>query len=125
MNQQKNQIKQDRMLPPVVAAILRLRDNKDYECPEEILNRIESLKIGKIVYNFKGQLHQSSSQNSLNNWRGSKVRDFRLSNNSSGGSWDSKHSPSMRKTYSEQSLGSDDSYRGLWRGQHPGLYYHF
>lgn len=89
MNTQKSISKQDRMLPVLAAAVLRIRDNSDNHCPEDILRRIESLKIGKVVHNFKGAapappptntMHHSSSSSSLNNshtgagagWRGSR-----------------------------------------------------
>ena len=85
MRNQKNITKQDRMLPTSVAAVLRIRDNEDNCCPEDILNRIESLKIGKVVYHFKGSssstssMHHSSSNTSLNStsstsaWRSFKA----------------------------------------------------
>jgi hypothetical protein len=87
MNSQKSSSKQDRMLPVLAAAVLRIRDNGDNVCPEDILRRIESLKIGKVVYHFKAgaappantiAMHHSSSNNSLNSsspgggWRGSR-----------------------------------------------------
>jgi hypothetical protein len=89
MNNQKSSIKQDRMLPVLAAAVLRIRDNSDNLCPEDILRRIESLKIGKVVHHFKTgvappptnsvSLHHSSSNGSLNSsspvsggWRGSR-----------------------------------------------------
>lgn len=86
MSVQKSSYKQDRMLPPLAAAVLRIRENGDNQCPEEILRRIESLKIGKVVYHFKastgtppptpsGTMHISSSSSSLSGamgWRGSR-----------------------------------------------------
>jgi len=81
MNTQKSISKQDRMLPVLAAAVLRIRDNSDNHCPEDILRRIDSLKIGKVVYNFKGAttaapqppantMHNSSSSSSLNSQSG-------------------------------------------------------
>ena len=77
MNTQKQPYKQDRMLPPKVAAVLSIRDNKELECPQDIINRIESLKIGKMVYHFKSGQQTSP----VNSWR-SKNRDtgFRSAN---------------------------------------------
>lgn len=78
MSVQKSSTKQDRMLPSNVAAVLRIRDRTDLVCPDEILARLNSLKIGKVVYHFKGNtIHQSSSATSLGSlngggWRGSK-----------------------------------------------------
>lgn len=87
MNSQKSSSKQDRMLPVLAAAVLRIRDNGDNVCPEDILRRIESLKIGKVVHHFKagaappsntGGMHHSSSNSSLGGsspggaWRGSR-----------------------------------------------------
>lgn len=87
MNSQKSSTKQDRMLPVLAAAVLRIRDNGDNVCPEDILRRIESLKIGKVVYHFKTgatppantiAMHHSASNSSLGSsspgggWRGSR-----------------------------------------------------
>lgn len=88
MNSQKSSSKQDRMLPVLAAAVLSIRDNGDNVCPEDILRRIESLKIGKVVHHFKAGaapppsntigMHHSSSNGSLGNsspgggWRGSR-----------------------------------------------------
>jgi hypothetical protein len=78
MSSQKSQYKQDRMLPAQVAAVLRIRDNTDNQCPEEIVRRIESLKIGKVVYNFKGPAntvsvpHTNNHSQSSSGWRGSR-----------------------------------------------------
>jgi hypothetical protein len=87
MNTQKITPKQERMpLPSKVAGVLRFRDIRDLDCPQEILLRIDSLKIGKMVYNFKGSPsptgntpNYSSSQNQnsnpVNSWRSSRNRD--------------------------------------------------
>jgi hypothetical protein len=79
MNSQKSSVKQDRMLPATVAAVLRIRDCGDNKCPEEILRRIESLKIGKVVYNFKGQVASPVSQTPTNSFAGTS--------NSSASGW--------------------------------------
>jgi len=89
MSSQKSATKQDRMLPASVAAVLRIRDSGAHQCPEDILRRIESLKIGKVVYNFKttgpptntivsspsGGMQHSSSNGSLNGggWRSNRT----------------------------------------------------
>ena len=87
MNTQKSMAKQDRMLPPKVSAVLSIRDSGGNECPTDIINRIEALKIGKMVYHFKGA-QQPVSPNT-NSWR-TKNRDtgFRSSNHNSN------HNPS-------------------------------
>jgi hypothetical protein len=73
MSSQKSQYKQDRMLPPQVVAVLRIREHTTNQCPEEILRRIESLKIGKVVYSVKGPVGQNSGHNTSNSgWRGSR-----------------------------------------------------
>lgn len=66
MNSQKVTPKQDRMLPPQVAAVLGIRDNRDIQCPEEILRRISTLQIGKVVYQFRTAIPNSTSNTSLN-----------------------------------------------------------
>ena len=105
MNTQKQLTKQDRMIPPKVAAVLSIRDNKDMECPLDIINRIESLKIGKMVYHFKS-LQQSVPTNS---WR-SKNREggFRntIQNAAVSNSWD--RPTNIRKVTSDVSLSSND-----------------
>jgi hypothetical protein len=54
MATQKPTSKQERMpLHPVVVGVLRFRDKQELECPAEILTRIDSLKIGRAVHNFK------------------------------------------------------------------------
>ena len=98
MSNQKSIYKQDRMLPEAVAAVLRIRDNIDIQCPEEIMRRIENLRIGKVVYNFKGasttttattHSNLNSNTNNTSGWRSS-----RSTNNHGGGfrqsgsSWD-------------------------------------
>ena len=65
------------MLPATVAAVLRIRDCGDNKCPEEILRRIESLKIGKVVYNFKGSTSVSQAP----------TNSFASSSNQAGGGW--------------------------------------
>jgi hypothetical protein len=68
-------LKQDRMLPAQVAAVLRIRDNKDMTCPQDILARIDNLKIGKVVYQYKsGPANSVSSNplNTMNGWRGQR-----------------------------------------------------
>ena len=106
MSVQKSTSKQDRMLPPAVAALLRVRDTTDTACPDEILSRINSLKIGKVLYNFKtlsvapvpaSPIQHSSSGSNLNTlsgglsgaWRsspkGSTGGGFRTANNGGGG----------------------------------------
>ena len=84
MSNQKSLTKQDRMLPPLVAAVLLIRDKEDNRCPEEILSRIDSLKIGKVPHHFKGSstsnqvhLHHSSSTSSLNNTSSGAWRSFK------------------------------------------------
>ena len=80
MNTQKIVSKQDRMLPPQVAAVLSIRDDSSNQCPEEILRRIDSLKLGKGTYQFKANIHPSTSNGSLssvgtpggNPWRSPK-----------------------------------------------------
>jgi hypothetical protein len=90
MNTQKITSKQERMpLPTKVAGVLRFRDMRDLDCPQEILLRIDNLKIGKMVYNFKGGApsptpnspsNYSSSNNNIstqsNSWRSSRTRDY-------------------------------------------------
>jgi hypothetical protein len=107
---QKASIKQDRMLPSKVAAVLSIRD-KTNECPVDIIDRIEALKIGKMVYHFKsGQQPVSPNTNS---WR-SKARDsgFRSSNtNTVSNSWE-RGTMSIRRVASDLSNKSpkeDDS----------------
>ena len=100
MSVQKSSTKQDRMLPASVAAVLRIRDRTDLVCPDEILARLNSLKIGKVVYHFKGAsnpIHQSSSASSLGSlnsaWRGSKPNfrgnssNHHSNNQNNGGAW--------------------------------------
>ena len=89
MNTQKITSKQERMpLPTKVAGVLRFRDIRDLDCPQEILMRIDNLKIGKMVYNFKGAApsptpnspsNYSSSNNTTNpgsSWRSSRNREY-------------------------------------------------
>jgi len=125
MLNQKVQVKQERMLPQIVAAVLKIRDEKDNKCPEEILKRIESLNVSKVVYHFKGSapVHTSSSSGSLNTvhaWRGgNNMRNHRDSPSTPTGggfrqsNWDR---PGIRRIPSENSntlsprgLPSDDS----------------
>lgn len=111
MSAQKQSASTSRMLPPIVAAVLRVRDSTDSPCPEEILVRINNLKIGKVVYHFKttasatgAGVPHSSSASSLNTisgggggggggfsggWRsspkGGHGGGFRTANNGGGG----------------------------------------
>lgn len=86
MSLQKSTIKQDRMLPPAVVAVLRIRDRTDLVCPDEILTRLDSLKIGKVVYHFKVAVPAASSSNQMNAWRGSpRSRDTGFGGNGGGG----------------------------------------
>ena len=49
MNTQKITSKQERMpLPTKVAGVLRFRDIRDLDCPQEILMRIDNLQIGNL-----------------------------------------------------------------------------
>jgi hypothetical protein len=82
------------MLPPNIAAVLRIRDRTDLVCPEEILLRLDSLKIGKIVYNYKTTATPAAG--GMSAWRNTKpTRDLGSShgnhnshsNNRHGGSW--------------------------------------
>lgn len=144
MNTIKSSSKQDRMLPPKVAAVLSIRDNKTNVCPQDIINRIDSLKIGKMVYNFKtaqgqgtaqgGGHQQSAPSPSGNSWR-SKPRDvgFRTSNSSNnlynGGnasphnSWDRGSPMNIRRVPSDLSNLSpkeeDNAHRGFRGGGRP------
>lgn len=122
MNNQKNITKQDRMLPASVAAVLRIRDKDDNRCPEDILSRIESLKIGKVVYHFKGgsssntsSMHHSTSNSSLNSTSSTSAwRSFKgppgpeRSPGRQSSSWD--RPLSIRRVHSE-TLRDDDRRR--------------
>jgi hypothetical protein len=107
MSLQKTTPKQDRMLPAQVASVLRIRDGLGNECPEDIIKRIDSLRIGKISYPYKSNVPNSSSNTSLNsmsggNWR-SQPRGFRSSNDGGGGrGWD--------RNMSIRRVGSDNSF---------------
>jgi hypothetical protein len=121
MNSQKNSTRQDRMLPASVAAVLRIRDSEVSQCPEEILRRIDSLKIGKVVSNIKASavspintnstasnsMHNSSSSSSLNGgaWRSNRSQPapngFRQSS-----SWEKPLS--IRRTPSDISSSRED-----------------
>jgi len=106
MMAQKASIKQDRMLPAKVAAVLSIRD-KANECPVDIIARIEGLKIGKMVYHFKGA--QQPVSPSTNSWR-SKGRDsgFRSSNtNTVSNSWE-RGSMSIRRPPSDLGVKKED-----------------
>ena len=65
MSSQKPTLKQDRMLPVQVAAVLRIRDGLGNECPEDIVQRIDNLRIGKVMYQYKTNIPSSSSNTSL------------------------------------------------------------
>jgi hypothetical protein len=82
------------MLPPAVAAVLRIRDRTDLVCPDEILTRLDSLKIGKVVYHFKVAVPAASSTtNQMNAWRGSpRSRDTGFGGGGGGGGGGGRHS---------------------------------
>ena len=110
MSLQKTTPKQDRMLPAQVASVLRIRDGLGNECPEDIIKRIDNLRIGKISYPYKSNVPNSSSNTSLNsmsggNWR-SQPRGFRSSNDGGGAGggrgWD--------RNMSIRRVGSDNSF---------------
>jgi len=113
MSSQKLASKQDRMLPTQVAAVLRIRDNRDNDCPEDIISRIDSLKIGKVVYQYKSNIPASSSNTSLNSivgaggggWR--SPRGFRQNNDNRN--WD--RNISIRRVGSEHNSMNDESPR--------------
>ena len=112
MNTQKTVSKQDRMLPVQVASVLRIRENTGIECPEDILRRIDSLKIGKGQNQYKSGIPTSNSGNSLNTmsngWRGQ--RGFRQqppqAPTTGGGGWSIRRAPSENTLHRE-----DDSPR--------------
>jgi len=108
MNTQKQPYKQDRMLPPKVAAVLSIRDSKELECPLDIINRIDSLKIGKMVYHFKSG--QQSAP--VNSWR-SKNRDtgFRSSNSNSTTNLANQPQNSWERPANIRRVASDLSHR--------------
>ena len=71
MSAQKVSYKQERMmLPTRLAGVLRFRDMGLSECPPEILLSIDNLKIGKMVYNFKGTT--SPPPPATNSWRSTR-----------------------------------------------------
>ena len=123
--------KQDKMLPPKVLAVLSIRDTMLIDCPQDILNRIDSLKIGKAVHNFKAGHQQQASNiitepkgNSGNSWR-SKQRDtgFRSSNATSPGntspnnSWErGSSSMHIRRVASDLSVTSPRDEESTFRG---------
>lgn len=122
------------MLPPQVAAVLSVRDNRGLECPQDILNRIDSLKIGKIVHNFKTAPVNSAPSPNTNSWRAKRGNDtgFRHSSSSNniqghGGNspaWERGSSMNIRRVPSEVSTSpkdEDGNFRGF-RGsrQSPG-----
>lgn len=81
MSTQKIVYKQERMgLPTKLVGVLSFRDVRDFECPQEIQLRIDNLKIGKMVYNFKGTPPSSSptpnSPNPGNSWRSPRAREY-------------------------------------------------
>jgi len=107
MSLQKSSSKQV-MLPANVAAVLRIRDRTDLVCPEEILSRLDSLKIGKIVYSYKTGAASPvtpTPTNGMSAWRNNTKpsRDF-----AAGGGHN-------RHAHSESRHGGD-SRQGAWSG---------
>jgi len=88
MSIQKSTSKQA-MLPSDVIAVLRIRDRADLVCPEEILARLDSLMIGKVVYHYKGG-GQSPASPPIAAWRnGRHARDTGFS--SGGRNYHERH----------------------------------
>lgn len=95
MATQKPTYKQERMpLPSKVVGVLRFRDKQDLECPTDILTRIDNLKIGRAVHNFKATAQQQPSHppspttgKQEGSWRTARHRDSHMGNDRySGGS---------------------------------------
>ena len=95
------------MLPATVAAVLRIRDCEGNKCPEEILHRIESLKIGKVVHNFKGAGSQAPTNSYVSGSSSSSSSSSSNSNSPSqsqaGGGW--------RKPQQQQQQQGSGGYR--------------
>ena len=131
MNAQKSISKQDRMLSPLLAAVLRIRENTDNQCPDDILRRIESLKIGKVVYHFKAgvsnaqPIPHSSSNGSLSGWRGSRGAGFHSSNsnnsNNSNNSQQVNHNQNSGNPNSPNNLRGSGSANSLAESDSPGF----
>jgi hypothetical protein len=126
MSVAKPTYKQDKMLPPQVAAVLSIRDSRGLPCPQDILTRIESLKIGKMVYNYKGSpqgapsspIANSGNGNTGggNSWRSRNNNGFRTANpTNQSNSWDRGSSLNIRRVASDLSSSSpkDEEYRGF------------
>ena len=107
MNAQKISLKQERMLPPNVAAVLRIRESVSKECPEQILKTIQALKVGKVAYQYKISLNSSPSSGNLSGWRNSKNNN----NNFKSSTWSPNSAQSPRKLGGENSPRNDEEYQ--------------